>query len=260
MPSGSKYVSMGSSYAAGPGIGISADTPANRCQRSNDNYAHQLARRRQLQLVDVSCGGATTANILGPWNELPAQVDAVDADTRLVTITIGGNDIGFVGSFMPVPATCGSIANAASTAGNCPPPRSVPNEEAYAALETRMAGIATEIHRRAPSALVVFVDYPRVLPDGALCPALPLSEAQTRESRELARRLSDLTKRAAQRSGSMLIEASKISRNHDACAKDPWMNGVINTVKNRSSGQFVPVHPTIKNMTAIAEALDRVLK
>ncbi|GGC13951.1 hypothetical protein GCM10011494_35940 [Novosphingobium endophyticum] len=37
-------------------------------------------------------GGATTAHILGPWNELPAQIDALTDDTALVTVTIGVAD------------------------------------------------------------------------------------------------------------------------------------------------------------------------
>lgn len=49
-----------------------------------------------LNLVDVSCGGATTAHILGAWSELAPQIDAVTSDTKLVTVTIGGNDLNYV--------------------------------------------------------------------------------------------------------------------------------------------------------------------
>ncbi|HMC94522.1 MAG TPA: GDSL-type esterase/lipase family protein, partial [Polyangia bacterium] len=93
---GPRYVAMGSSYAAGPGITRPADDPPDRCGRSADNYAHQLARRRGLDLADVSCGGAVTASILAPWNGHPAQIDAVTPATSLVTVTIGGNDVGLI--------------------------------------------------------------------------------------------------------------------------------------------------------------------
>jgi hypothetical protein len=62
---GAAYVAMGSSYAAGPGIGQSADTPPNRCARSATNAAHIFAQKVGLELKDVSCSGATTAHILG---------------------------------------------------------------------------------------------------------------------------------------------------------------------------------------------------
>jgi hypothetical protein len=68
---------MGSSFAAGPGITTGADATPSRCSRSRDNYANQLARKRGLDLVDVSCSGATTAHVLGSWNELAPQIDSV---------------------------------------------------------------------------------------------------------------------------------------------------------------------------------------
>lgn len=45
----------------------------------------------------AACSGATTANITdaGQWNE-PKQLDALSSSTDVVTLTIGGNDIGFV--------------------------------------------------------------------------------------------------------------------------------------------------------------------
>ena len=90
LPPGSPYVALGSSYAAGAGIGPLQPGSQQRCQRTTNNYASLLARRLQLQLTDVSCGGATTANLLGPSNDLPAQLDAVVASPRLVTVTVGG--------------------------------------------------------------------------------------------------------------------------------------------------------------------------
>ena len=75
--SGARYVALGSSYAAGPGVTHAADARDPRCTRSNDNYAHQIARRLKLELVDVSCSGATTRHVLQGWRELPPQVAAL---------------------------------------------------------------------------------------------------------------------------------------------------------------------------------------
>lgn len=99
------YVAMGSSFAAGPGILPGADDPGSvPCGRSSANYAHFLARRNKLALTDVTCGDATTANILeqGQFGAA-AQIDAVTADTQLVTVTIGGNDVFYT-------ATMGGLA------------------------------------------------------------------------------------------------------------------------------------------------------
>src|SRR5687768_5931761 len=82
LPAGAHYVAVGSSFAAGAGIAPFKDGP-KRCQRSGRNYATLLAARLKLALDDQTCGGARTAHLLGPWNELAAQLDAVRPDTRL---------------------------------------------------------------------------------------------------------------------------------------------------------------------------------
>lgn len=50
-------------------------------------------------MVDVTCSGATTLEMTQPQTFSdgvnPPQLDAVAADTDLVTLQIGGNDIGF---------------------------------------------------------------------------------------------------------------------------------------------------------------------
>ena len=236
---------MGSSFAAGPGITSPADTPPTRCQRSRDNYAHQLARRRALSLTDVSCGGAMTSHILGPWADLPAQVDAVNESTRLVTITIGGNDLGYIGGLMM--ASCGRDV--------CPAPAPV-NDESYAQLESRLIQIVLEIRRRAPAARVIFVDYPVILPPAGHCANVPISDSQADTSRLIARNLSETTARAAQRSDADFLSASH-SEGHDACAPDAWMNGFAPPSTSRDGAPF---HPKLASMTAIANALDRVLE
>src|SRR5262250_1331586 len=83
---GARYVALGSSFAAGPGI----ETQLGSCSRSDHNYAHLVAAALELELTDVSCGGATTANILDtPQGGATPQLAAVGADTALVTVTIG---------------------------------------------------------------------------------------------------------------------------------------------------------------------------
>ena len=60
----SRYVALGSSMAAGPGIRPSAPGAPFGSGRSARNYAHLVAERLGLDLVDVTFSGATTANVL----------------------------------------------------------------------------------------------------------------------------------------------------------------------------------------------------
>lgn len=241
---GPRYVSMGSSYAAGLGIAPYQEGAPARCARSTRNYASQLATKRGLSLVDVGCSGARTSAILQPWGELPAQIDAVTADTALVTITIGGNDIGLVGGLYG-----GSCRQRSET--NCAP-QSAPNEADYAALKTAMTGMVAAIRDRAPKARIVLVEYPTILPPQGSCAATPLADADADAARTKAARLLSITHDAAAAGGATVITTSELSRGHDACAAEPWMNGY-------PAPGAAPYHPNLAAMTAIAEALDAAL-
>ena len=255
IPVGAKYVAMGSSYAAGPGIPSYYETPPAPCARSTGNYAHQLAIRKRLQLVDVSCSSATTAHLTGPREAIPAQLDALDANTRLVTITIGGNDVSYVGRLTA--ASCVGLAEqTGATLEKCSGVPPSPNDAGYAALSARMDSIAKEVRRRAPSARLVFVDYLTVLPSTGSCAATPLSEAEADADREIARVLAAITVKAAADNGADVLQASKLSEGHDACSTDPWMNGYPRPEAPVAGTLY---HPNIKGMTAIADALEKLL-
>lgn len=265
VPEGARYVAMGSSFAAGSGIAPFDPVAPVRCQRSTRNYARQLADMRKLDLVDVTCGGATTAHILGPWNELPPQVDALTPDTQLVTITIGGNDVGYIGGL--IAGSCGENSTAGANAqplcqriaagrrnGARMP---AATEETWEKVEAALTGIVQEVRRRSPRARVIFVDYLTVLPQGALCAQAPLAPQAAQTGRSIAARLSRLTKDVARRNGAETLAASKLSRGHGACAPNAWMAGFIPPTDSRS---FAPYHPNLAGMTAVAKALDHRLR
>lgn len=277
LPAQARYVAMGSSFAAGPGVTpMTEGTPA-RCARSQHNYAQELARDRQLTLVDVSCSGATTAHILGPWNELPPQIDAVTPDTRLVTITIGGNDVGYVGGLMAascrdVPgmtrseqalAMCREMAAyrqraeaAASASPSTSPaarqPASPGAEASWADLETSLRRIVTTIRQRAPQARIIFVDYVTMVGNGALCDQAPLADSDAAQARSTATRLARLTETVAQSEGAEVLKASDLSATHTPCDAQPWSTGLYPAP---GQPQGAPYHPNAAGMRGIAEAL-----
>jgi len=250
---GARYVAMGSSFAAGPGITKSADDPPDRCGRSADNYAHQLARKRGLDLTDVSCGGATTASILGAWNGHPAQIEAVTAATSLVTVTIGGNDVGLIAGLGA--GACRELARRKADAealAKCPPLTRA-DDAAYVRLAAAMKEIVSQVRARAPKARLVFVDYLTILPPSGVCAATPLSPSDADASRETARRVAEITAKTARESGAVLVKVSTLSAGHDACGATPWMNGFP------TPPGVAGFHPNLAGMTAVAGALDRQL-
>lgn len=167
-----EYVAMGSSFAAGPGIGHSAKGPF-LCARSRANYAHILASLRDLSLMDVSCSGALTTHLLSKrqWFQTP-QIGAVDERTRLVTITVGGNDINYIGSILGCQVNSSWFTRMLN---RCELTAKSLQGIDFDVLEDRLVDIATKIREKAPKANVVFVAYPAVLPDNGTCQRLGLS-------------------------------------------------------------------------------------
>lgn len=126
-----RYVALGSSMAAGPGLWPRAATSrCSRCVRTR-NYPHLVAQRCGLDLIDVTYSGATTANILTrPQHGAPPQVTALDGSEQVVTVTIGGNDVGYVPLSATLPTALlrllliGGRCSPGSLRSRCPPPRS----------------------------------------------------------------------------------------------------------------------------------------
>ncbi len=254
LPPGARYVSMGSSFAAGPGITVSADSPSNRCSRSRDNYANQLARKRGLVLIDVSCSGATTAHVIGPWDDLPPQIESVTPETRLVTMTIGGNDVSYVRDLIAF--SCAHQAKPPSGApdGRCPDVN-IPTSKDWQTLDENLAKIASEVRRRAPQARLVFVQYLPVLSSKAECAAIPLTEQERKTVVAIADRLTAVTQAAAKRWKADVVYPAKTSTDHGPCSSTPWISGF----PREGQPGFVPYHPTLAGMSAIAQSIDMLL-
>lgn len=250
---------MGSSYAAGPGVGERDPGSPTHCERSADNYAHLLASWRNLDLTDVSCSGATTHDILAPSaSHLPAQVDAVTSATRLVTVTVGGNDIGYISTLLGL-----SCQDAPTTSGS-PPKCSIPSsasvEAGLAKLPASLAQVISAIRQRAPKAQIVLVDYVRVVPGTGSCPTrAPLSDADQRQVFQTHAKLTAVIAQAAQAGGVGVLRASAASVGHDICSVDPWVFGFYPPPAADPSFPHDQYHPNIRAMAVIAIALDRLL-
>ncbi len=250
LSAGTQYVALGSSFATGAGIGPPQPGAPVRCQRTTNNYASLLAQRFKLQLTDASCSGAKTAHLLGPWNELPAQLDSVTDSTRLVTVTVGGNDLDYMGALFG--GSC--RAGVASRPGPCTPVVS-PSAAQYQRLEAALNSIAQDIARRGPGARLVFVQYLTVVPQ-TLCAATDITPNDAANSRAIGRRLAQITARVAAANGALLLAADRPSRKHTSCAKDPWSHGFHAGYDARQGAAW---HPAPAGHAAIAKQLAALL-
>jgi lysophospholipase L1-like esterase len=222
----SRYVALGSSMAAGPGIRPSADGAPFRAGRSARNYPHLVAEKLGLDLLDVTYSGATTANVLtDPQKGAPPQADALDGSEDLVTVTIGGNDAGYVPLLMAagLPRVVRSLPLVGGVVREMLDPNA--RDRALVDVGESLKEVGRVLRQRSPRAKVLFVDYLTLLPPaGSAAP--PLSDGDVR--------------------------AAHASREHHAWSERPW------TMKPTRfglplPGRPAPLHPNAEGMRAVAD-------
>ncbi|MFL6137358.1 MAG: SGNH/GDSL hydrolase family protein [Frankiaceae bacterium] len=104
-PPAPSYVAMGDSYSSGEGnapylAGSDQTLPtADHCHRSNKAYGPLLDHDAHLgTLAFVACSGAVTADFFyrnHANSTEPAQLTQIPSHAHTITLTIGGNDLGF---------------------------------------------------------------------------------------------------------------------------------------------------------------------
>ncbi len=255
---GARYAHLGDSFAAGSGIDPTvADSPA-MCLRSARNFGQLIAARRGWgppAFADVSCGGATTANLdTAQYLGVPPQADALGPATELVTMLIGGNDGRL---FADAVADCGALAPGDTVGDPC--------RRAYGAQFDRevadtvapaLRGAVALVARRAPHARIVVVGYPRLLPPTGGCyPTMRVAAGDVAYLNDLQIRLNRAIAAAATAARADYVDLWAVSRDHDACA-DPdrrWVEPMVGA-RTRTT-----VHPNAAGQRAIADAVSAAL-
>lgn len=248
-----RYVALGSSMAAGPGIAPRVAGAPLRAGRSGRNYPHLIARVLELDLVDVTYSGATTPNLLTePQYGTPPQIDALDGTETLVTITIGGNDVGYVPALMAA-SLPGSVRRLPVVGPGLRALLDVgARDQALDLVGASLRTVGDTVRARAPQARVVFVDYLTLLPpQGA--PAPPLSTQDANLGRHIAGRLAEITGSAAAATGCEIVRAAHASCEHHAWSAHPWTVGAGCPLLSRLKRQPVPFHPNAAGMRAVAD-------
>jgi lysophospholipase L1-like esterase len=245
----SRYAALGSSMAAGPGIRPFADGAPFRAGRSARNYPHLVAEKLGLDLVDVTYSGATTANVLtDPQNGVPPQADALDGSEDLVTVTIGGNDVGYVP--LLVAAGLPRVVRSLPLLGGVVREKLDPTARDRALVEVAesLKEVGRTLRQRAPRARVLFVDYLTLLPPAGTA-APPLSDVDVALGRRVADTLERLTGEAAADTGCGWVRVAEASREHHAWSAAPWTMRFGLPLPGRPA----PLHPNAAGMRAVAD-------
>lgn len=246
------YVALGDSYTAAPGVPIT--DASDPCQRSTGNYPHLLAERLDLELTDVSCSGAESTHLTEPQPFLnatvPPQLDAVSAETDLVTLGIGGNDLGLIARLV---GRCYQLGQTDPTGSPCTDADGPQLVGDVPAIEERVRQGIEAVREAAPRARIVVVDYPQLVPEEGTCEQLALASGDYPLAREVNAALSEAVRSAAESAGVEHVDVLTASEGHDICSEDPWVNGLD------LRAPAAPFHPFADEQEAVADLLEELL-
>lgn len=246
-------VAMGDSYSSGEGVnpydpGTDDDWGDNRnqCHRSSDAWGrHVIPNGYTNPLLDyvdtigtsvdlIACSGATTLNVVVDGDEqYPGEGDTqvnqgkLSDSTDLVTISIGGNDVGFSN----IVTACASKGCAAGKVDGQPVYDYA--ADTLKALPGRLNDALSQIKTHAPNATVLLLGYPRLFSDTAeerdTCPMISrLWDVDSQEwMNTKAAEVSTLMDRAAARNGVWYLSPIGTFKNHEICgSQGEWIEGV----------------------------------
>ncbi len=246
------YVSLGDSYTSGPQISNQTGEPAG-CLKSDRNYAsvafgelvaEDLGIERHW---DLSCSGARVPHmydgqVTSNGTNLP-QLSLVGSATKVVSIGIGGNDIGFA----EILQSCLKVIPAIQA--DCKSDYVVDGVDELRnridALAPDIAQLITDVQAQAPQAEVFIVGYPTILPDtGQGCwPTVPISGGDVAYLYGVEQYLNAMLETQATAMGAHFVDAATSSIAHNACAGSAkWVNGVS------LSGDGSMFHPNTAGM------------
>ncbi|MEV2265428.1 SGNH/GDSL hydrolase family protein [Nonomuraea africana] len=250
---GDVYVALGDSAAAGPLIPKQSLTQPG-CLRSNRNYpALTAAALGVATFRDVSCSGATTADMydgqVTPTGRVRPQLEAVTEDTTLVTLQIGGNDLKLTGLILKCLSLLPIVADPCAD----DEPEGGPNgwRARIDALAPKLDRLIRRVAEQAPRARIFVVGYATYLPQGGCYPRVPVLGEDATWVQGLISRVNRVLADQAAASGASYIDLETPSAGHDVCAARGvrWMEGYVPTAP------AMPFHPNAAGMRAFADVV-----
>jgi lysophospholipase L1-like esterase len=226
------YVALGDSYASGLGAG---NYSGGSCDRSSNAYPVLWANAHAPSSFSfVACSGATTADVIN------SQLSAVSTSTTLISVTIGGNDVGF----SSVMETCvlGSTSdcvNAVTQAEN----------EARTQLPGNLDTLYSDIRARAPGAEVVVVGYPEFYDLSKSSTCIGLSTTDRTYLNQGADVLDSVIATEAAKYGFGFGDVRSAFGGHEICDSSSWLHSVdwfnlgdsYHPTASGQSGAYYPV-------------------
>lgn len=237
------YVALGDSYSSGVGSG-SYTSESGSCLRSTKAYAQLWANTyAPTSFRFAACSGATTATVNS------SQLSALSSSTTLVSISVGGNDVGFAN----IMSTC-----VLESTTNCLNAIAAAKTKALNTLPGLLDNTYNNIRARSPYARVVVLGYPRFYYlDNPLCFGLaPQSRAALNDG---INTVDEITRQAVSRHSNFVFgDVRSIWSGHELCGPSTnWLHSLSLTNMTESyhptaSGQSGGYYPIFRNNTGVS--------
>jgi lysophospholipase L1-like esterase len=205
------YVALGDSYSSGVGAGSYIGSSGS-CDRSTKAYPQLWANANApASYVSVACSGATTSSVIS------TQLSALSSSTTLVSITVGGNDVGF----SSVMETC-----VLESTGSCVSAIDAAENEMSTQLPGELNNVLSDIGVDAPNARVVVLDYPQLYDLSKSASCIGLSTTDRTDLNQAANDLDGQIQAAAGRYGDTFGDVRSQFTGHQICDSDSWLHSV----------------------------------
>ncbi|GAA4983846.1 SGNH/GDSL hydrolase family protein [Kineococcus glutinatus] len=233
-------VAMGDSYSSGEGTSSfdpGTNGPVNFCHRSRYAWPRLLDQElaRLTLTAHLACSGAETVHVDNPQDagqyaspdaapdhvsqlRRLREVIARSGTPRVVTLGIGGNDVGFrellEACGVPDCVRNGALAQVRSRIGS-------------AAFRDQLRRTYAAVREAAPGARVVVVGYPNIFPPngktdhGLLC--APFTEAEIRGLVDVARTLEAALVEVSAQARVEFNSTFGVLRDHELCSASPYV-------------------------------------
>jgi lysophospholipase L1-like esterase len=232
------YAALGDSYSSGVGAD-DYDPDSGSCRRGSHAYpVLWAAAHSPASFAFVACGGATTDTVRA------SQLGVLTADTSLVTISVGGNDIGFAN--VMIACKLGSTSDCANAVAGS-------ESQSRAVLPAKLATTYADIKAKAPNARLIVLGYPRLFETADDCGLFAMSLANRTRLNEGADVLEATVKAQAEAAGATYVTLNNKFEEHRVCASQPWINGtvidVVNSYHPRAEGYSQAYLPALNAVT-----------
>jgi lysophospholipase L1-like esterase len=230
------YVALGDSYSSGDGAGNYSD---GSCLESANAYGVLWHNAHGGSFTNETCAGATTSDVIN------SELGPLSASTTLVTITIGGNDVGFASVMencvLYSDSTCVSDIDKAE-------------QQAQSVLPGRLNTVLSDIKSRAPNARVVVLGYPLFYDLSKSSGCIGLSTTKRTNINQGAGLLDSLISAAASRNGDTYVNVNPFFAGHQICDDDSYMISVdwlnlSDSYHPNSNGQAHGYLPAVDSVT-----------